>query len=117
MRGYKNYPRSMLCAHVKIPLAIGLLIHMVFMGCHKNILFVAGGASIDGEYVVFLIVLIPYVEGDISTLSRWTILDPSIGTTILYITPNWSGGRMLTLFTGVRYPFNAQWLLIFMIYG
>ena len=30
-------------------------------------------------------------------ISRWTVLDPPLGTTIAYISPNWSDGGMLTI--------------------
>ena len=73
-----------------------------------KLLFVACDVSIVGEYVVFLLILILDVEGDSSMLSHCTILDLPLGNTILYISPNWSSGVILTVFIGLWDPLNAQ---------
>ena len=68
----------------QIPPAIELWMQMVFIGICK-ILFVSGDASIDGEYVVFLSIVIMDLYGDSLTISRLTVLDHPFVNTILSI--------------------------------
>ena len=81
-----------------------------------KILFFAGDAYIDGVYVVFLSIVNLDVEGISSTLSLWTILDPPLGNTIVYISQIWSSRGMLTMFTGLQDPLYVKYMWIFLIY-
>ena len=44
-------------------------------------------------------------------------LDLPLVNIIVYISPNFSGGGMLKIFIGMRYPLTAQLMKIFLING
>ena len=66
----------------QISLASSRWVWIIFMGCHKR-LFVTGCAFIYGESGYFIFIWNMDVVGDSLKISRWTILDPPLGNSMV----------------------------------
>ena len=97
----------MFCAGVKyhLPLKYGFRWSSWVL---EKILIFEGDASIDGEYAVFLSIVIMDLDGYSPKISRLTVLYQPLGNTIVYISTNCSSGGMLTIFRGMQDPLTAQ---------
>ena len=65
-------------------------------GFSKNVIF-PDDESIDGNFGDLMSILNLYVAVSGSIFSQWNILDPPLSNSILYISPNWPGGGILTI--------------------
>ena len=72
-------------------------------------LSVPGGVASAGEFSGYLVAI---VLGFNKKKSCRTILDFPPENSMVYISPNWSGGGMLTIFEGTSDPFTSKYMTI-----